>query len=182
MISFDLRCAHDHVFEAWFRSSADFSEQGARGLLICPICGDIDIAKAVMAPNVAAKATQRGMDAADRGAADRSAAERGAAPAVSPPAGLPAIAAAMMPNLPAEVQPMLAALAKAQADALKQSTWVGKRFAEEARILHDRAETHGAPVPAIHGEATPEEAAALIDDGVAIMPLLVPVVPPALKN
>ncbi len=55
MIVFDLRCAHDHVFEAWFGSSEAFEDQRARGLLACPICGDGDIGKAVMAPNIATK-------------------------------------------------------------------------------------------------------------------------------
>ncbi|WP_156442886.1 DUF1178 family protein, partial [Sphingomonas sp. CCH9-H8] len=49
MIVFDLKCTRTHVFEAWFGSSADYEDQRARGLLTCPICGDADIAKAVMA-------------------------------------------------------------------------------------------------------------------------------------
>jgi hypothetical protein len=55
MIVFDLRCTHDHVFEAWFGSSEAFEDQRARGLLACPICGDGAIGKAVMAPNIATK-------------------------------------------------------------------------------------------------------------------------------
>ena len=55
MIVFDLKCTHAHVFEAWFGSSTDYEDQRARGLLSCPICGDPDIAKAVMAPNIPAK-------------------------------------------------------------------------------------------------------------------------------
>jgi hypothetical protein len=55
MIVFDLRCATGHVFEAWFGSSNDYEDQRARGLLSCPLCGDTEIGKAVMAPNVPAK-------------------------------------------------------------------------------------------------------------------------------
>jgi len=55
MIVFDLRCTHDHVFEAWFGSSDAFEDQRGRGLLSCPICGDGAIGKAVMAPNIASK-------------------------------------------------------------------------------------------------------------------------------
>ena len=55
MISFDLKCAGDHVFEIWFRSSADFDSQREAGQINCPICGQSDIAKAVMAPAVGAK-------------------------------------------------------------------------------------------------------------------------------
>ena len=55
MIVFDLRCAGGHVFEAWFGSSDAYEDQRGRGLLSCPLCGDGDIGKAVMAPNIAAK-------------------------------------------------------------------------------------------------------------------------------
>lgn len=55
MIVFDLRCGQDHVFEAWFGSSAAYEDQRTRGLVRCPICNDSDVTKAVMAPNVGAK-------------------------------------------------------------------------------------------------------------------------------
>lgn len=55
MIVFDLRCGQDHVFEAWFGSSAAYEDQRTRGLVCCPICNDSDVTKAVMAPNVGAK-------------------------------------------------------------------------------------------------------------------------------
>ena len=55
MIVFDLKCSAAHVFEAWFGSSADYEAQAARGLVACPICGDTQTGKAVMAPAVAPK-------------------------------------------------------------------------------------------------------------------------------
>lgn len=55
MIVFDLKCAQTHVFEAWFGSSEDYETQRARGLVSCPVCGDADIGKAVMAPAVPRK-------------------------------------------------------------------------------------------------------------------------------
>ncbi|MEA3063802.1 MAG: hypothetical protein QOJ27_230 [Sphingomonadales bacterium] len=56
MIIFDLRCeARGHVFEAWFGSSEDYEAQRGRGLVACPICGSTGVAKAPMAPVVAAK-------------------------------------------------------------------------------------------------------------------------------
>jgi hypothetical protein len=64
MMVFDLKCTHAHVFEAWFGSSADYEDQRARGLLSCPICGDADIAKAVMAPNIPAKGNRAPANAA----------------------------------------------------------------------------------------------------------------------
>lgn len=55
MIVFDLKCGGGHVFEAWFGSSAAFDEQVAAGQVRCPICGDARVAKALMAPAIAAK-------------------------------------------------------------------------------------------------------------------------------
>ncbi|WP_137897670.1 DUF1178 family protein [Sphingomonas sp. 2SG] len=59
MIVFDLRCGLDHVFEAWFASSAAYDAQAAAGLLACPMCGDTAIAKAMMAPSIPAKSNRR---------------------------------------------------------------------------------------------------------------------------
>jgi hypothetical protein len=53
MIRYQLRCAGDHEFEGWFRSSADYDGQAAKGLLECPVCGSGEVDKAIMAPAVA---------------------------------------------------------------------------------------------------------------------------------
>ncbi len=79
---------------------------------------------------------------------------------------------------PAAVKRALAAMAVAQADALKASTWVGKSFAVEARAMHAGERDH-AP---IHGQASLAEAKALVDDGVPVAPLPFPVVPPETLN
>lgn len=52
MIRYTLACPLDHEFEGWFGASADFDDQSARGLIGCPICGSIDVRKAIMAPAV----------------------------------------------------------------------------------------------------------------------------------
>jgi hypothetical protein len=157
MIVFDLRCGAGHVFEAWFGSTDDYEGQRKRGLVSCPLCGSGEVAKAVMAPNVGPKGNQA------------PAASRAAATPVSPPVpmqgGMPA---------PAEMKAMLTALAQAQAKALEGSEHVGKRFAEEARAIHEG----DAPERIIHGEATPAQAKALAEDGVPVAHLPFPVVPP----
>jgi hypothetical protein len=118
VIVFDLRCASDHVFEAWFGSSGAFEEQRARGLLICPICGDADIGKAAMAPNIPAKGNRQSQSA--------------------PPAEAPT---------PAAMKAAMRALAAAQTKALEKSEWVGRAFADRARAMHvgdaDAAPIHG---------------------------------------
>jgi hypothetical protein len=52
MILFDLRCAKDHVFEAWFRNSATFEAQSEAGEIACPACGSRRVEKAPMAPRI----------------------------------------------------------------------------------------------------------------------------------
>lgn len=145
MIVFDLKCGGGHVFEAWFGSTADYESQRERSLIACPMCGDIAIDKAVMAPNVAAKGNRRGDTQS---------------PAKSDP------------------KQLMAALAEAQAKMLEGSQWVGMAFAEKARAMHLGDEAH-AP---IHGQASAEEAKALIEEGVAVAPLPLPVVPPEQRN
>lgn len=176
MISFDLKCRCDHVFEVWFRSSNDYEEQLRRSLVMCPLCGGTDVVKSVMAPNVAAK-TNRRMDGGQLPSLPSVPARGDATPMIS------GAAAGAVPSLPPEALAMLSAIARAQAEALPQSRWVGRRFAEEARALHRAAEDGEIDSPpAIHGQATREEAEALADDGIAVMPLLVPVVPPEQQN
>lgn len=72
----------------------------------------------------------------------------------------------------------LSALAAAQARALAGSTWVGKRFATEARAMHS-GEVEVRPV---HGLATLADAASLAAEGIAVAPLPLPVVPPEDAN
>jgi hypothetical protein len=59
------------------------------------------------------------------------------------------------------------ALRKMRDHVEKTSTYVGGNFAREARDMH----LGDAPEKAIYGEAGPEEARALIEDGVPILPL-----------
>lgn len=53
MISFNLRCTQDHVFEAWFKDGKTYDRQAKQGKVACPVCGDCTIEKAPMAPNIA---------------------------------------------------------------------------------------------------------------------------------
>jgi len=59
MIVFDLHCRDGgEMFEAWFRSNADFDEQSAAGLVQCPYCGSARVAKAPMAPMIPRKSAK----------------------------------------------------------------------------------------------------------------------------
>ena len=154
MIVFDLCCAGDHRFEAWFASSDSFGEQQARGLINCPVCGDDDIKKAVMAPRLGAKSNRQ---------------------PVARPSAKSSDTREPSPEL---VRKLLADIAAKQAEMLPQSRWVGRDFADAARAMHEGR----AVEDLIHGQASPEEAQALRDDGIAAMPLLVPIVPPEAAN
>lgn len=79
---------------------------------------------------------------------------------------------------PREVKAMLGKLARAQGKLLEQSAWVGKDFARQARAMHDGDQPHAQ----IHGQTTASEAKALVDDGVPVAPLPLPVVPPGERN
>ena len=151
MIVFDLCCDAGHRFEGWFGSSEDYAYQQQRGLLDCPECGSAEIDKAPMAPAVPRKGNQIPVPALRQ---DKQAMTRG--------------------PMPPEVATALHQLAEAQARALKESKWVGDAFAEQSRAMH-----YGERDPeTIHGQATPDEALALFEDGVPVAPLPFPVAPP----
>ena len=170
MIVFDLQCRPlGHRFEGWFGSSVDYEDQQARKLVSCPMCGSGDVTKAVMAPNLGRKGNQLALPVAK--------AEALAQPHASPPAASPAPSMANMP-LPPEAVAMFKAVAAMQAEALKSSTWVGEKFADDARAMH-YGEKDVAP---IHGRTSLKEAQELIDEGIPVAPVLVPVIPPEEAN
>ena len=132
MIVFDLHCRDGgEIFEAWFRSSADYEQQREAGLVECPYCQSANVEKAPMAPRVPRKGSNP-----------------------------------------------LARLAGMQAEMLKESRWVGDKFAETARAMHSGEIER----EQVHGQATLEQAKSLVDEGVPVAPLPLPVTPPNQVN
>lgn len=173
MIVYDLSCQDaGHKFEAWFASSGSFIEQQERGLVQCPFCGSGNVEKALSAPRLNRKGNQLQARAPREAqpqavAADASAASENTQLTMHNDAG-PA----------GELVEKLAALAMAQKKLLEKSKWVGKDFATRARAMH-----YGeAEVEQIHGQASIEEAEALLDEGVSVAPLPLPMVPPEAQN
>jgi hypothetical protein len=165
VITYDLRCSAAHQFEGWFASSADYDLQQAKGLILCPVCNDIHISKAPSAPYVARKGNQ-------------SVAVKQSEPQVDTSSTPDALAVTNAEPISAAVQGVIEKLAAIQAEVLKESSWVGRDFAEEARAIHygesqDRR---------IHGEASPDEAQALSEEGISVAALPLPFVPPRAKN
>lgn len=52
MIIYDLRCAHEHLFEGWFKTAEDFTRQNQGGLLSCPVCGTPEVTKLLTASRI----------------------------------------------------------------------------------------------------------------------------------
>jgi hypothetical protein len=48
----NLQFAHGHGFEGWFGSEDEFQDQLTRGLVECPMCGDVQVAKLPSAPRL----------------------------------------------------------------------------------------------------------------------------------
>lgn len=180
MIVFDLTCEHGHRFEGWFKSSSAFEEQQSHGFVTCPDCGTAAVSKAPMAPAVPAKSNtkpDRGPDLGPDLGPERARQQQvQSQPVQASEAGNEQAVTNAPP--PAEVQKAIEALAKAQAKALENSTYVGKDFVKEAREMH-YGERDAAP---IHGQASLEEAKELVEEGVAVAPLPLPVAPPDKLN
>lgn len=156
MIRYDLRCDAGHAFDTWFRNGDEFDRLAKRKAVACPHCGSTAVAKAIMAPAI--RSGRGGSSAAPAG--DEPAAQPTPAPAEPDDK---VRLAAPDPRQAALVE----ALRQVHRHVRENSEYVGERFAEEARKVH-----YGEAAPrGIYGEATPEEARALAEEGVTFSPL-----------
>jgi hypothetical protein len=162
MISYDLSCAVGHQFEGWFGSSTDFDNQQLTGLIACPVCNDLRIVKIPMAPSIGRKGNQ--------------VSEGTNRPLPEPSTDLATLS--NMPSIPVPMIKVIEQLASMQTAFLKNSQWVGNTFAEEARAIHyGESATRN-----IHGEASSSEAEALVEEGIEIGLLPLPLIPANVKN
>ena len=150
MIQFSLKCAEGHRFDSWFQSASAFEKLQGAGMVSCAICGSSNVEKALMAPRV--RPARKAADAAPPAPP---------APDAAPKAAV-APGALTQPATPAEQQ-----LAELRRKIEQNSDYVGMNFAKEARAMHDGT----APERAIYGEARPEEARKLLEDGIPVAPL-----------
>lgn len=152
MIKYALVCERKHNFEVWFSDSADYDKQRKRGLVTCPVCDSKKVEKAIMAP------------ALGRGAKKR----RAPAPTETPSAlSAPEPVAMISP----QEQEFRAKLKELRDHLTKNADNVGNKFPEEARKMHYGEIEHRS----IYGEATPQEAKDLHDEGIEFHPL--PILP-----
>ena len=152
MIRYNLRCERGHAFESWFQSSSAYEAQEKRKLVNCPACGSTKVERAIMAPQIVSK---KGRESPVP------------APATAPEAATPA----STPLLMAQEVELRAKLKELRDHIVKNADNVGERFPNEARRMHYGDIEHRP----IYGEASPDEARALIDEGVDVAPL--PVLP-----
>ncbi len=149
----NLRCERDHSFEGWFASEDDFQGQKQRGLVQCPLCADDHIEKRLSAPRLNLGAREPAVPSAVP--TPSAAPEGGSLQVGNPPALPPALQAAWL-DLARKI--------------VANTEDVGARFAQEARRIH-----HGeVQERAIRGQATPDEAMELLEEGIAVMPLPLP--------
>ncbi|HKN09880.1 MAG TPA: DUF1178 family protein [Pseudomonadota bacterium] len=162
MIRYALACECGHTFESWFASSMAYDKQVKRGLVACPVCSSSKIDKAIMAPRLS-------------GARKR---DDGPAPTAAGDAPVPAPAAATTEETPAPVaivppheRELRKKLKELREHLTRNADYVGRKFPEEARKMHygelDRR--------SIYGEATPDQAKELHEEGIEFHPL--PVLP-----
>lgn len=160
MIRYALACSKGHSFESWFQNSAAYDKQAKRSLVECPVCGDSKVEKALMAPTLAGtkKRARPSMPAA--------------MPAPSPEA---APATSETPTPVAMVSPeereFRTKLKELRDHLTKNADNVGRKFPDEARKMHYGEAEHRS----IYGEASPQEAQELHEEGIEFHPL--PVLP-----
>lgn len=153
MILYQLRCADEHSFEAWFRNSASYDEQAVAGDVECPYCGSTNVSKAPMAPHLA---TSKG----NEGDQDASAEEDGSREvSVQPVSDINAMDERRAKEV---AQQILDAVGQIHDYAEEHFEDVGDEFASEARKIHyGDAEDRG-----IYGKTSEEDAEELKEEGI----------------
>jgi hypothetical protein len=156
MIRYALRCEQGHGFDSWFPSSSAYDRQVKQGLVECPRCGSVKVEKAIMAPQIARK---KGRDPVSEPAVVET-----ATPA---PAPISAEADSSSTLMLAQERELRTKLRELREHITKVADNVGPGFADEARKMH-YGEIEQRP---IYGQASTEEARALIDEGIEVTPL-----------
>ena len=152
MIRYSLRCERGHAFESWFQSSSAYEAQEKRKLVNCPVCGSPKVERAIMAPQIVSKKGRESAVPAPAAATD-----------VTTPTSTPL--------LMSQERELRAKLRELRDHIVKNADNVGERFPNEARKMHYGDIEHRP----IYGEASPDEARSLIEEGVEVSAL--PVLP-----
>jgi hypothetical protein len=141
MIVYDLVCKHQHGFEGWFSSNEDFVRQREAKLIRCPLCDDAAIMRR---PSAQVRVGRAAQPKEETGKVDGDTAKT--------------TEVSMAGD---------ADVLKAMRRLVADTENVGRAFAEEARKIHYEE----APKRGIRGQATPDEAEDLRDEGIDFMSL-----------
>ena len=142
MIRYSLACDSGHRFESWFHNSTAFDELAERQLVSCPTCASLRVAKTIMAPAVVATRP----------------------PTVSAATGSGSVDVSLLDEGRKDLRNLIQAV---RHKVMAETQDVGARFPREARRMHDGDIPHRD----IRGQATLDEARALLEDGIFILPL-----------
>ena len=158
MIRYALVCDKRHEFESWFPNSSAYDKQAKRGLVTCPACGSAKVEKALMAPALArvGKRTKTAEAPATP--------EAPAMPEATAPEPTDKAPVAMISHEERELRSKLKEL---RDHLVKNADYVGGKFPEEARRMHYGEIEHRS----IYGEASPDDAKALHEEGIEFHPL-----------
>ena len=149
----NLRSVSHHQFEGCFASEGDFIKQDQGGLLHCPVCGAAEVHKMPSAPRLNLRAVRDAEGAPQPGSAS--------------------VVPTNTENPGEEERRRQGQVLKAMRELIAQTEDVGDRFAEQARAMHHGERKHRN----IRGQATPEVALELIEEGIDVVPL--PLIPAA---
>ena len=174
----DLQCSQAHQFEGWFASEDDFQSQLSKGLVECPMCGQVDVSKRLSAPrlNLLSSKTSRteGLSMAQpkllphEAERDVSPSEAQSVPSQESASGELALAHdANAQNMQLQLQANWLKMVK---EVIANTDDVGTQFADEARKMH-YGETQERN---IRGQVSAEESMELLEEGIPVMPLIIP--------
>jgi len=157
MIRYSLACERGHEFESWFANSSAYDKQAKRGLVDCPVCGSTKVEKTIMAPRLAR--SEKTIDVP--------------APAPAPAAApaTPAQGAEQVAMISPQERELRVKLKELRDHLVKNAENVGRKFPDEARKMHYGEIEHRS----IYGEASPQEAKELHEEGIEVHPL--PILP-----
>jgi hypothetical protein len=154
MIRYALACDKGHVFESWFQTSAAYDKQVKASLITCPVCNSVKVEKTMMAPGVVGTKSPQ-MPPSPQQSSN------------TPSPNTPSPVAMMSP----QERDFRNKLKELRDHLTKNADYVGRKFPEEARKMHYGETEHRS----IYGEATPEQAKDLHEEGIEFHPL--PVLP-----
>jgi hypothetical protein len=155
VIRYALSCAGGHSFEAWFSGSDAYEEQRSASMITCPECGSTAVGKALMAPAVSTSRKKPRLSPQKEEAAPAAGHSSAQQESVT-----------LTANVAGDGE-AVALLRKLRKHLVENAEYVGSKFAEEARRIHyNESKRRG-----IYGEATPDDAQSLAEEGIEFHPL-----------